>query len=410
MPVLEQVRIATGTVESAALPTGLQLDPHLGLACVPGLSGQVVHNARDPEKGLFESRGARMANGDYLLMFPDGNHYGRTHEKDNDMLAYRSRDRGRTWEGPQLAFDINYSQHGFIPLCPAGSERVYAFGTQPIPGMWTRERGLQENAPIGFRYSDDHGHAWSEVRLIRPANDPGFRGMSVMRMTETARGTWLVGSHEGDWSYNPLITRQYVLRSEDRGDTWDLLPGVRHGGWHAPPMGRMDEGRPLAAEGDEVYLLARTPTGRLWDLRSRDDGRTWSDPKPTSMVHPDAPPMLFPLSDGGTWVSIHHNVHTQGRYVGLAGTMDGMYDRGQLWASLSTDWGRSWSEPGFLCTMARQTDLGSPFRNYQSSYVDGFADEGVLNLFMSQSWQRVLHMQIRESELNHLPMKRDLGV
>ncbi len=90
--------------------------------------------------------------------------------------------------------------------------------------------------------------------------------------------------------------------------------------------------------------------------------------------------------------------------------MDGMYDRGQLWASLSTDWGRSWSEPGFLCTMARQTDLGSPFRNYQCSYVDGFADEGVLNLFMSQSWQRVLHMQIRESELNYLPTKHDLEV
>ena len=287
---------------------------------------------------------------------------------------------------------------------------MYAFGTQPIPGLWTRERGLRENTPIGFRYSDDHGHTWSEVRLMRPVNDPGFHGMSVMRMTETARGTWLLGSHEGDWSYKPLITRQYVLRSEDRGHTWELLPGARHGGWHAPPMGRMDEGRPLAAEGDEVYLLARTPTGRLWDLRSRDDGRTWSDPKPTSMVHPDAPPMLFPLSDGGTWVSIHHNVHSQGEYVGLAGTMEGMYDRGQLWASLSTDWGRTWSKPGFLCTMARQTDFGSPFRNYQCSYVDGFADAGVLNLFLSQSWQRVLHMQIPETELGHLPGRQDLGV
>ncbi|MXZ41281.1 MAG: hypothetical protein F4Z18_05780 [Caldilineaceae bacterium SB0666_bin_21] len=127
MPLLEQIRIATGTVESAALPADLQLDRDLGLACVPGLSGQVVHNARDPEKGLFESRGTRMANGDYLLMFPDGNHYGRTRDKDNDMLAYRSRDRGRTWDGPDPAFYINYSQHGLNPLHPAGSERVYAF-------------------------------------------------------------------------------------------------------------------------------------------------------------------------------------------------------------------------------------------------------------------------------------------
>ncbi len=39
--------------------------------------------------------------------------------------------------------------------------------------------------------------------------------MSVMRMCETDAGTWILGSHEGDWSYKPLSTRQYVLRSSD---------------------------------------------------------------------------------------------------------------------------------------------------------------------------------------------------
>ncbi len=38
-----------------------------------------------------------------------------------------------------------------------------------------------------------------------------------MRMCETGRATWLLGSHEGDWSYKPLITRQYLLRSKDQG-------------------------------------------------------------------------------------------------------------------------------------------------------------------------------------------------
>ena len=28
-----------------------------------------------------------------------------------------------------------------------------------------------------------------------------------------------------------------------------------------------------------------------------DDGRNWSYPAPTPLVHPDAPPMLFKLSD-----------------------------------------------------------------------------------------------------------------
>ena len=36
--------------------------------------------------------------------------------------------------------------------------------------------GLSENTPIGYRYSDDDGQTWSEVRIIRPKNDPDFRG------------------------------------------------------------------------------------------------------------------------------------------------------------------------------------------------------------------------------------------
>ena len=55
--------------------------------------------------------------------------------------------KGKTWTGPKIAFDIDYSQHGFIPLIPHNSRRIYAFGTQPIPGMYTREHGLQENRP-----------------------------------------------------------------------------------------------------------------------------------------------------------------------------------------------------------------------------------------------------------------------
>ncbi len=411
MEIADTVRIRLQEIPSATLPGGLLLDAKLALARHPALRGQVVHMARNEHQRLYETRSTITPNGDYLLMFPDGLHYGHAGTKVNEMLAYRSRDKGQSWLGPEVAFDIDYNQHGFIPLQPAGSRRLYAFGTQPQWGLYSRQDGLHENAPIGYRYSEDDGHTWSEVRLIRPDNDPGFLGMSVMRMCETERGTWLLGTHEGDWSYKPLLTRQYVLRSEDRGASWELVPGKRHGGWHAGPLGRMDEGRPIAAGGDEVYLLARTPTGRLWDSRSLDDGRTWSEFQPTSMINPDAPPMLFPLSDGQTWVNLHHNVHSQSTYEGLHGKMEGMKDRGQLWASLSRDNGRTWSEPGFLCTMARQPVVGAnAFFNYQCSYVDGFADPPWLHLFMPQGWNRVLHLTIAEDQLSALPTAQELEV
>jgi len=193
------------------------------------------------------------------------------------LLDGPSADKGRTWSGPTRPIDIDYNLHGFIPL--VDGKRIYNFGTQAIWGMYTNEDGLHENAPIGYRYSDDDGYHWSEVRIIRPTNDPGFTGMSVMRMCETVKGTWLLGTHEGDWTYKPLMTRQYVLRSEDKGKTWELLPGKRHGGWHVREYNRMDEGRPIQLADGRVLLMIRTPEGHLWLTWSEDDGRTWTEPR-----------------------------------------------------------------------------------------------------------------------------------
>lgn len=229
-------------------------------------------------------------------MFPEGDHYAKSKgEKMNTLMAYRSSDKNRTWQGPSVAFDIPYSQDGFIPLIPRGSQRIYAFGTQPMPGQWTWENGQQENAAIGYRWSDDDGRTWSDVQLIAPTNDPGFRGMSVMRMTETDAGTWLVGSHIADWSVKPIKTKQYLLRSEDRGKTWAVLPGARPDGWFAEGFDRMDEGRLLNLGGGKVLFMSRTPQGHLFTAWSDDDGKSWTKPAPSTLVHSDAPPTQRPF-------------------------------------------------------------------------------------------------------------------
>ena len=239
--------------------------------------------------------------------------------------------------------------------------------------------------------------------MIEPINDPGFLGMSVMRMCETESGVWLLGSHEADWSYKPLITRQYLLRSEDRGRSWELLPGNRHGGWHCPGFGRMDEGRPIELGDGRVLLMARTPEGHLWSFRSVDDGKTWSQPEPTPLIHPDAPPMLFKLTDGKTLAAFHHNRHHDTKYSGLDSKKpEMMKDRSEIWVSLSKDGGDFWSEPRFLFANALTEYFDTPFRNYQCSYLDGFSDDGMMNLFVPHRWRRVLHLQIADIDLSDL--------
>jgi len=404
MKLANSITIGGEEIRVAELPTVLHLHEELGILAHEAVEGQLVHRSPRPNVRLFETRTAITPSGDYLLMFPEGEHYGPSSKKANDMLSYRSSDKGKTWVGPTLAFDIDYNQHGFVPLIPRGTKRIYAFGTQPIWDMYTRERGLHENAPIGYRFSDDDGRTWSEVRVIRPENDPGFRGMSVTRMCGTDDGTWLIGSHEADWSYKPLMTRQYLLRSEDQGKTWTLLPHPRHGGWYEKGHNRMDEGRPINLGDGKVLILTRTCEGHLWELRSDDDGKTWSEPRPTALVHPDAPPMVCHLSDGKALVALHHNRHSASGSGGF-----NFQDRSEIWVATSTDNGYTWSEPRFVFANALAETLENSFRNYQCSYIDMFADGETLHLFVPHRWRQVLHLTFHEAALDKFPTQSQLS-
>jgi hypothetical protein len=408
----ESVEIGSVPFPLTALPKPLTVNESLGIVSVPALDGIVLHRG---DLRVMETRGVITPGGDYLVMFPAGIHYGDKPSWQgritNNLLAYRSSDKGKSWVGPSVPLNINYNQHGFIPLIPKNSKRIYCFGTQPIHGTWETGKGLHENASIGFFYSDDDGFTWDGPHIIKPVNDPDFQGMSVTRMCETDEGTWLLGTHEGDWSYKPLVTIQYILRSEDKGKTWNLLPGKRPNGWNVKEFKRMDEGRVLNLGGGQIIMMIRTPEGHLWITRSKDDGKTWTTPKPTPLVQPDAPPMIELLPDGKTIICLHHNRHHDLDYTGLSGAKGiQMKDRSEIWAAFSTDGGETWSDPGFLYCNALAPTFEDPFRDNQCSYMDMFADGDILNMVVPHRWHEALFFQIKIVDLYKLPKKNELGM
>ena len=85
-----------------------------------------------------------------------------------------------------------------------------------------------------------------------------------------------------------------------------------------------------------------------------------------------------------------------------------MLDRSEIWVSLSTDEGRTWSEPRFVFANALAPAFENPWRNYNCSYVDMFPDEGTLNLFVPHRWERALHLQMKEGDLGNLPTKSEV--
>lgn len=387
-------------------PAGLKTLADFGLMTNEAINVQYVTRSR-----TYENRCTLTPNGDLLFMAAMGQHYGPPGgaygKKLNKMVMCRSIDGGKTWSEPALPWEVPYAQHGFIPLIPRDGKRIYCFGTEPK----VEEREGRENATIAFRYSDDDGKTWSEPNFIRPINDPTYKGMSVMRMCETDDGTWLLGTHTGEWEPNAeatmeewrrnktgkLHTRLYVLRSTDKGKTWTLLPGKRPDGWVAPDYSRMEEGRVINLGKGKELLLARTPEGHLWKLLSNDDGLTWSDPKPTPLIQPDAPPMLFHLSDGKTLIALHHN-----KYDPSQPHFNSRWGRNELWFATSKDEGETWSEPRFIVADVFAGDRRA------ISYADLVVNGDTLNLFISPNWENALHLQFKESDLKKFPTAKEL--
>ena len=101
LPLAETVKIGSVEISTKKPPVGLLVRGALGLVTVSALDGQVVHRTTSR---ILETRATVTPGGDYLVMFPEGDHYAKSKgEKMNTMMAYRSSDKGRTWQGPAVA-------------------------------------------------------------------------------------------------------------------------------------------------------------------------------------------------------------------------------------------------------------------------------------------------------------------
>lgn len=104
LALLTETTVAHKAMLVSELRAGLQVDRDLALLLAsPAITGQVVHIASD---WLYETRATKTPGGDYLLMFPTNTrerpkgpaHYGHSgYQKNNDMVAFRSSDQGKTW-------------------------------------------------------------------------------------------------------------------------------------------------------------------------------------------------------------------------------------------------------------------------------------------------------------------------
>jgi hypothetical protein len=118
---------------------------------------------------------------------------------------------------------------------------------------------------------------------------------------------------------------------------------------------------------------------------------------PTSLIHPDAPPMLFHMPDGKTLACFHHN-----------SSGDWKKGRSEVWVSFSTDGGHHWTTPRFVLAIASVPNTNNGFYDYQCSYLDAFCDGEQMHLFFPLRWNTVTHLTVEASALQTMPTKAEL--
>jgi hypothetical protein len=145
--------------------------------------------------------------------------------RDEDLLAWRSGDQGRTWEGPVVVNSVPHSaREGLHHMAAAPDGTVYC--------VWLDLRHHRTEV-YGARCKDG-GATWQDEKLIYKSPDSSVCECCQPQAAYDARGVLLVM-----WRNQLAGARDmYLTRSQDNGRTFDKVVKLGRGTWplNACPM------------------------------------------------------------------------------------------------------------------------------------------------------------------------------
>lgn len=247
------------------------------------------------------------------------------------FVAATSDDQGRTWSGPRLVIDP--------PDVPGGLRRrilVGNFWTDPTGKLWLffdQSMGYFDGRAGSWAITCENPDAelpvWSAPRRI-------WHGATLCKPLVVAGDCWLLPISL--WTRDRIRPREmsdlfheldpdrmaHVFISADRGETWKRQGGVLF------PQSDFDEHMMVQLKDGRLWMLARTRLG-LHESFSPDEGKTWSPPQPSPLMHINARHFLRKLSSGKLLLVKHGPIGQR------------TDKRSDLTAFLSDDDGKTWS-------------------------------------------------------------------
>ena len=220
--------------------------------------------------------------------------FGGTHERHPDVGIWVARNEGQGWSTPievaNGAIDAKrYPTWNPVLFQPSSGPLLLFYKVGPTPQDWW---GM-------LMTSDDGGHKWSEPRRL----PDGVLGPIKNKPIELEDGVLLSPSSSEDQGW-----RVHFERSNDNGKTWEVTPPVND-----PEKIRAIQPS-LLQHGDGVLqAIGRTRDSGVFQVWSKDDGRTWGEMTATGLPNPSSGTDAVTLADGRHLLVYNHNPNYKGR-------------------------------------------------------------------------------------------------
>jgi hypothetical protein len=252
------------------------------------------------------------------------------------IAQIHSDDQGLTWSAPKTIVE-NEGRYNVMSVSLLRSATGKLHLVYLVKNDWLDCRPY-------LRTSEDDGATWSPPKLVLQA--PGYFVVNNDRLVQTAKGRLIlpVAFHRSR-GQEPLSGRSFDARaialwiySDDDGKTWQEAAN-----WWAMPIrsgsGLQEPGLVERADGS-LFSWARTDAGSQYGFESKDGGKVWSAPVPTTLASPVSPASIKRIPGSSELLAVF-NDHS-GRVPFPKGK------RSPLVAAISKDGGATWGTPKVL--------------------------------------------------------------
>ncbi len=217
-----------------------------------------------------------LPNGELLSSWFAGSKEG---AEDTVLLASRLNLNGETWSDPFILVNVAHHASGNPRLFIGPDKAVWLLA--PVNyGYWCKG-----GTRLFLKRSYDNGNTWTDLELF--IEEKGILGKNKPIRLKSNPKVWLIPA---EYERNYIGT---FIRTNDNGKNWEVVGEIGRGN-----NIRIDQPTVVELDNGELLAYTRSWEGKIYQTRSSDQGKTWTDPEPTLLLNNNSGIDMIKLKSG----------------------------------------------------------------------------------------------------------------